>query len=95
MLLTDTAVMHSTLAEIDPAFIVCHDYSHAGEEEQASKIANFVAPNAIIADMYKTSLLKRWIGHPPRKENLPVDGAELIVTRLQRKLDAFESAICE
>ena len=53
ILLTDIAVVLLFLSEIDPAFIVCHDYKLSGEEAEASRIANLVAPNNIIAAMYE------------------------------------------
>ena len=86
--------MHSFLSEIDPAFVVCHDYAHAGEEEQATTVSNFVAPNSVMAEMFKTSLLRAWTEHSSQWEELSFDGAEAVASRLQRKLDAFESLYC-
>ena len=57
ILFTDMAVLHSFLAEIDPGFIVCHDWERLGEESQASEIAAFVSPNAEIVDVVATALV--------------------------------------
>eukprot|EP00903_Cladosiphon_okamuranus_P015285 g14125.t1 len=57
ILFTNTAVLHSFLGEIDPSFIVCHDWDRLGDKEQASKIAGFVAPNDELADMMMNSLV--------------------------------------
>ena len=94
VLFTNIAVVHSFLAELDPAFIVCHDYAHAGEEGQASRLAQFVAPNDAIRDMYEASLLATWKPHTtPKSEQLDED-FNAMGSRLQRKLDAFEAIYC-
>ena len=94
ILLTDAAVMHAFLAEIDPAFIVCYDYAHSGEEEQAWKVANFITPTPGMANMYASSLLESWKEHIKEPEELPIEGAEAIAARLQHELDSFESTLC-
>ena len=94
VLYTNAGVMHSNIAEIDPAFIVCHDFSRAGEEEQESTIANFVAPNAEMAVMYQRSMSDNFREHVPKFERLPIEGAAAMVVRLQQKLNAFERSLC-
>ena len=94
MLLTDAAVVHAFLAEIDPAFIVCYDYEHSGEEEQAWKVANFITPTPGMANMYASTLLELWREHTHEREELPIEGAKAVAARLQRELDSFESTLC-
>lgn len=93
VLLTNAATMHAFLMEIDRSFIVCHDYAHAGEEEQAWRVANFVTPNAVMAEMYAKSLVQTWKGHSHR-ENLPFEGADIVSARLQHELDSYEYYLC-
>ena len=89
ILLTDIAVMHSFLAEIDPAFVVCYDYTRMGDVEQASKVAEFLAPTAEIAEALQESLMAVGHVHNASKETLPYQGADVISSRLQRKFNAF------
>lgn len=94
ILLTDTAVMHSFLAELDPAFVVCHDFDRIGDVEQASTIADHLAPNADLARPMKASFVEMAKTHNVSTEELPYEGAGVIASRLQRKFDAFESSLC-
>ena len=98
VLLTNIAVMHSFLAEIDPAFVICHDFERAGEINQSSSIANFLAPNKVIAEALKNVLVGVAAGmaRSPRTsvQHLPHNGADVVAARLQRKFDAFESTLC-
>ncbi|CAM9578416.1 unnamed protein product, partial [Hapterophycus canaliculatus] len=45
VLFTDAAVVQSFLAELDPAFVICHDWNLFGDPDQAQKIADAIAPN--------------------------------------------------
>lgn len=96
---TLTAVLQSFLAEVDPEFVVCHDWDSLGDEKQASKIAAFVAPNDDVADMLSTALVDT-VRSVPHEESttgidaLPFDGADSLVSRLQDKLDSFEALYC-
>lgn len=94
ILFTNIAVMHSLLAEIDPAFVVCHEYGLLGDPEQAGRIADFVTPSAEVAQELKTALVEVASGGSSTNESLPYVSAEAVVTRLQEKLDAFESTYC-
>ena len=94
LLLTDTAVVHSFLAELDPAFVICHDYSRVGDVEQASVVADFIAPNADVAEPLQASFVAVAKDHGASNQTLPYEGAEIFASRLQRKFDAFESRIC-
>ena len=94
ILITDMAGMHSFLAELDPAFVVCHDYERAGEVEQSSSIANFLAPNADVAEPLKKSLMAVARAHGPSTEAIPYEGAPAVTSRLQRKFDSYEYALC-
>ena len=94
VLITDIAVMHSFLAELDPAFVVCHDYTRIGDVEQASKVADFLAPTPEVAKALQGSFMAVGHVHNESNETLPYQGANLIASRLQRKFDAFESLYC-
>ena len=98
---TDIAVLQSFLGEIDPAFIVCHDWDSLGEPLQASNIAAFVSPNDEVADKLSTAMVDTVIKRTPSHgdtetdfDALTFDGAEYLVSRLQDKLDSFEATYC-
>lgn len=95
IILTDIAVLHSFLAEIDPQFIVCHDFDRAGEEAAASRVARFVAPDNTTAEMFGASLVTFWMDHPKVEERLQFEGANQVAARLQRKLDLLDSIYCK
>lgn len=95
ILITDIAVMHSFLDELDPAFIICHDFERAGEVGQSSKIANFLAPNADVAKPLKQSIMDAARAHSPSTETISFAGAAAVTSRLQRKFDTFELALCD
>ncbi|CAM9871547.1 unnamed protein product [Scytosiphon promiscuus] len=95
VLFADMGVMHSLLSELDPAFVVCHDYSALGNPDQAKEIATFIAPNEDMAQQITTSLVATaQEKHAAGSSSLPLEGAEVIVDRMQRKLDAFEGIYC-
>lgn len=94
ILLTDTAVMHSFLAELDPAFVVCHDFDRVGDVEQASMIADFLAPNAYVAGPLQASFVAMANAHDTSTDTLLYEGADVFASRLQRKFDAFELFLC-
>lgn len=94
MVFTDIAVVHSFLGELDPAFVVCHDWNQLGNEEQARQIAAFVAPNDDVADMVHNSLVKSVRYRDAADDILPFDKKDEISNRLQQKLDAFEMHYC-
>eukprot|EP00752_Nemacystus_decipiens_P011461 g10177.t1 len=96
---TDVAVLHSFLAEIDPGFIVCHDWNRVGDETQASEIAAFVSPNGDIAYRVYTAMIETAANIPPHEDaggidELTFEGAESVISRLQDKLDSFEALYC-
>lgn len=94
ILFTDIAVMHSLLAEIDPAFVVCHDFEFLGDAGQAAKIADFLAPNSQVAEVLQFSLMDTAVEDERVKESLPFLDSEMLISRLQHKFDAFESTYC-
>ena len=94
VLITDIAVVHSFLAEIDPAFVICHRFDKAGEVEQSHLIADFLAPNADIARLLNHSLVEVARPHGTSTAALPYDGSDVIAARLQRKFNALESTVC-
>ncbi|CAN0296464.1 unnamed protein product [Scytosiphon promiscuus] len=95
ILFTDMSVVHSSLGELDPAFVVCHDYDALGDPSQASRIANFISPNEEMAQLIESSLMdSAHEGHHDANSGLPFEGASVIVDRMQRKLDSFERTYC-
>lgn len=99
ILFTNAAVLHSFLGEIDPGFVVCHDWDSLGEEAQASKVAAFVSPNDEVADMISSALVDSVLEIPHGDgENdinaLTFHGVESLALRLQDKLDSFEALYC-
>lgn len=96
ILFTDAGVMHSFLGEMDPGFVVCHDFDRIGDQNQASKIAQALAPDATTAEYLARSLVdsvkvRDSLGG---EEPLPFESENVVVERLQRKLDALESMYC-
>lgn len=94
ILFTDTAVMHSLLAELDPAFVVCHNYDLLGDVDQAYEIANFVSPSAEVAALVEASLIDTVVSHEEAEETFPYPHVDAVVARLQQKLNAFEYKFC-
>lgn len=101
VLFTDIAVLQSFLGELSPDFVVCHDWDFLGDREQASKIAVFIAPNSEIASRVEYSLVDT--AKVPSvvdgknaggEDELPFIGADVFVSRLQKKLDSFEAQYC-
>ncbi|CAN0098919.1 unnamed protein product [Ectocarpus sp. 6 AP-2014] len=93
VLFTDIAVLQSFLSEVGPGFIMCHDWDRLGGKEQASTLANFISPNDEIAGLVESSLVET-ARTSSSADTLPFDGADALVSRLQRKLDSFEPLYC-
>lgn len=94
IIFADIAIMQSFLAELDPAFVICHDYERTGDVEQSSSLAAFLAPNPEIAAPLKNLLIAAAIPRGASTENLPFSGAHIVAARRLRKIDAFESGLC-
>lgn len=95
ILFTDMGVIHSMLFELDPAFVVCHDYEALGDPYQASRIANFIGPTETMASRIKETLVGSvQMRNSTGESSLPFEGATIIVDRMQSKLDAFEGTFC-
>lgn len=97
VLFTNTAVVHSFLGEMDPGFVVCLDFDRLGDANQAFKVAKVLAPNETVAEMLARSFVGAMEGHVSRDgvELLPYLSEDMVVERLQRKLDSFESVYCK
>lgn len=89
-------MVHSFLGEMDPAFVVCHDFDRVGDVDQASKIAEVLAPNPNVAEFLARAFVDSVEHHEYSdvEERLPFESESVVVERLQRKLDAFESVYC-
>lgn len=95
ILLTEIAVVHSLLAELDSSFVVCHDYEQIGSVDQSNALSDFLAPNENLAALLRKSFNETENSpRAPSNEALPYKGADDIVARLQLKFDTFESKVC-
>lgn len=97
VLFTNAAVVHSFLGEIDPSFVVCHDFDRLGDADQALRISEALAPNEKLREplalSFVAAVAKR-THSPDTLEPLPHPSEDLLAARLQDKLDAFEPSIC-
>ncbi|CAN0279590.1 unnamed protein product [Ectocarpus fasciculatus] len=94
ILFTDIAVVHSFLGELDPNFVVCHDWAYMGKIEQAQRVADFIAPSEEVASTVGEALVESVAPRHRPNDTLPFDAGDEISSRLQRKLDAFECQYC-
>ena len=94
ILMTNIAVMHSFLAGIDPAFVVCHDFDYIGDVDQISRIAEHVVPAVDLVDKLISSLIETAPKQSSEEESLAFEGADFVVSRLQRHMDSYEFIYC-
>lgn len=95
VMLTEAAVVHSMLVELDPRFVVCHDYDLMLSASQAARVSSFSAPSGPVAAMLERSLLATATPHEgKRNDALKFAHAGSIVERLQKKMDALEATLC-
>lgn len=103
ILFTSIGVLQSFLEEIDPAFVVCHDWDLLGDETQAAEIAAFVSPNDKVAHFVKNTLVGVVAAakhvHEDSVQGLDIDemiydGTKQLLLRLQDKLDLLEARYC-
>lgn len=85
--------MHSFLGEIDPAFVICHDWDYLGNADQAKAISEFIAPTPEVALRLEQTFVESATIRQLEAEDLPFGAAE-VAARLQKKLDAIESEFC-
>ena len=101
ILFTSIAVLHSQLLEIDPKFIVCHDFNLINDVDQMRKVANFISPNEEISNdimSINTDDLEKKIKKKPKLEvdfEPIIEKNMLLIDRLQKKLESIEDMICE
>lgn len=94
ILFTEIGVMHSMLAELGHGFVVCHDFSDMGNAQQASKVANFVAPTQEFAGRLKEALVETTVRRDNLTEHLTMKDTNVVTGRLQRKMDVLVSSFC-
>lgn len=96
VLFTDVAVVHSFLAELDPSFVVCHDWSLFGDPDQAHNIADAIAPNADVASIVREALVDSASNGPRHRGKAahPFDKDDVLSSRIQQKFDSFEHLYC-
>ena len=102
IILAEIAIVQSLLGEIDPAFVVCHDFDLLGDIDQSLKISKFVSPNEEVFRSYNESMVENVVHHSRSsssskltKFNYDMSSLEFIVSRLQSKLDSFEYKYCK
>lgn len=81
---------------MDPGFVVCHDFARLGDANQASKVAEFLAPNTAVAELLARAFVEgvKKASSGDDVEPLPYPSENIVIGRLQRKLDAFETVYC-
>jgi len=98
VLFTNAAVVHSFLGEIDPGFVVCHDFDRLGDADQALRISEVLAPNERLreplAHSFVAAAVTKRTHSSETLEPLPYPSEDLLAARLQDKLDAFEPSLC-
>ncbi|CAM9917607.1 unnamed protein product [Ectocarpus sp. 12 AP-2014] len=94
IIFTHMGLVHSFLEELDPAFVICHDWDLLGDPEQAKDVSAFISPTEEMASLFERSLIDSARFHTSFNEDLPEDGSDVLVARLQKKLDTFERLYC-
>lgn len=94
VLLADAGVMHSMLSELGPGFVICHFFDERTNETQAREIADFLAPNEVLAGHLRNSILRN--AHQLRSSNgdIQFPDASYVTERIQRKLSVIEEQKC-
>lgn len=78
-LLNNAGVVESLLREVDPAFVTCFRYEDMADEDQASRVASFVAPTEYAAQRLADKMLGAVrVSSPP--------GAGRLLESLQQKV---------
>lgn len=94
VIFTDMGVVHSLLGELDPAFVICHDWDLLGDPEQAKNVSAFISPTDEMASLYEHWLVGSVRSIHTSEDTLPFVGSDVLVARLQKKLDTFERLYC-
>ncbi|CAM9808577.1 unnamed protein product, partial [Ectocarpus fasciculatus] len=53
VIFTEMGVVHSLLGELDPAFVICHDWDLLGDPDQAKNVSAFISPTDEMASLYE------------------------------------------
>lgn len=94
IMLTDAAVIHSSLAELGPDFVICHAYDLVRDERQAERIAEFLSPTDVVARSLQSALVDGVRQRISSDENLTYEHADAVTERLQEKLDILQMQFC-
>lgn len=86
--------MHSMLSELGPGFVICHYYDEMANETQVREIADFVAPNEVVANYVKDSMLQNAHQRHSTDEDLQYPDSSMVAERIQRKLNVIEEQHC-
>lgn len=95
ILFTEISVMHSMFAELGPGFVVCHRFDLIGTVEQASKIADFIAPDRTTADLFTKVFTQTATSPRSDRDDQFSEEENGVAARLQRKLDVMERSLCK
>lgn len=98
ILITNAAVVGSSLHEVDPEFVTCISYANiTSDPAQAARIADVVVPVPGVAEKISSSVLKFAKRKTSMEDPVVVDdqqGWDLMSNRLQEKLDEIERDQC-
>lgn len=110
VLLTNADVVYSTFREIDPAFVTCFHYDNISDPDQATRVAKFCAPTDYAAQRFAKQMLasvhlqpggtnlRNSHSHMRRSQSKGLsesnDAKEMLVARLQQKLNHIEREQC-
>lgn len=101
-LLLNADVLKSTFSEIDSRFVTCLGYESISDAQQATRVANFLAPTQDIADQFSRTMLDavkekskgRVAPHKYPALSNPESAEFWLISRLQQKLDLIEELEC-
>lgn len=94
ILLENAAIVHSSLSELGPGFVVCNNFDDMTSKEQAWRVADFLSPSETVGAYLLDSLLEHAEMRNSTGEELPYQDAFALTERLQQKLDVIESQHC-
>lgn len=92
--MTDAAVLHSMMGELGEEFITCLSYDDLFKTEHIRRVAEFVAPSAELAQDLVTIMSMNAKGREPEEAHVLSEDEEVMVARLQQKLDVIEKEHC-
>jgi len=93
VLFTNIGVLHSFFLEIDPKFIICHDYDKINDLDQLKSISNFVSPTRNIYEEI-LSIYGKNVRNRSKNDEFEYENMGIILDRLQKKINLIEEMFC-